>query len=501
MEQQAGILRERLRQQSPDLYSALQRSWEIALNEWLPAVDANRGSTNSYPHLRNVERYLDHVIEAAEKDPESAFKPLSEVETYMLLCSVLFHDIGRSQSTSKHEAHGQLSYQLLKTRFPNLGIPSWEFAKTLAHICLYHDPGKGQTRASVARGLSTTIIDPYGPIREQLLAALLTLADCMDAAFTRMVPSYLLPDLSLGGVGLFRRTIRGVYFDPTAQMIRTVLTSGAPQELDEQKHILTPNADRKAEWTRIRKLARIGVTSVLVRKKEADLRMIEKGIAKKLGDALEDRLKVPMDLCPELHKKYPYVCRLLADGLMWIESAEGKSSSGVSLSEEARIAAVLGNMREISETLADIRHHLISASIIVSAWLIEKDEHLFNTKGQQTYEPVFTRDYLKRVVEGMWYLSTHVFGVNQFSYEELASHLGEPRTSRVSMAVRRIGVVSQGVPYKWKGRDSDGCNLAPVFVGSTHWAWRMSLREKTCCCVYPESVKTTIESLGDPYET
>jgi hypothetical protein len=500
MEQQSGILRERLRQGSPDLYSALQRSWDIALSEWLPAIDATLGSTNSYPHLRNVERYLDHVIEAVEKEPKSAAKPLSEAEIYVLLSAVLFHDIGRSQSTSKNKDHGPLSHQLLQTRFPNLGIPSWEFAKSLSQICLYHDPGKGQRRVSVARELSTTVIDPYGPIREQLLAALLALADCMDSAFTRIIPSYLLPDASLGGVGLFRRTIRGVYFDPAAQMIRTVLTSGAMKETKRQKYILKPNMDREADWANMRRTAGMRENDVLLPEVQLKIDVIENAIAERLGKILKDKVDQQMDLCPGLHKTNPHVCWLLANGLIWIEPPQEKSNSGVSLPEEARIAAVLGNIREISETLTDIRHHLISAGIVVSAWVVEKEEHLFNAAGRQTFEPIFTKDYLKRVVDGMWHLCTHVFGASQFSYEELASHLGEPKTSRIHMAARRIETVSRGLPYEWAGHTCQNCDLSPISTSSTHWTWRVSFHDGICCCVYPEGIRNMIESLGDPYE-
>ena len=53
--QPSGMLRERLRELSPSLHAALQRSWEIALDTWLHIIGMHLGSTNSYPHLRNVE--------------------------------------------------------------------------------------------------------------------------------------------------------------------------------------------------------------------------------------------------------------------------------------------------------------------------------------------------------------------------------------------------------------------------------------------------------------
>lgn len=42
------------------------RNWDIAWQEWLFALDVNQDSFNSYPHLRNVEDYLDELVTAPE---------------------------------------------------------------------------------------------------------------------------------------------------------------------------------------------------------------------------------------------------------------------------------------------------------------------------------------------------------------------------------------------------------------------------------------------------
>ena len=57
-----NVLREQLRSQSPELNAALERSWEVAFDEWLPAVSPSKDSFNSYPHIRNLENYLTKLV-------------------------------------------------------------------------------------------------------------------------------------------------------------------------------------------------------------------------------------------------------------------------------------------------------------------------------------------------------------------------------------------------------------------------------------------------------
>jgi len=47
-------LREELKSQNPVLYSAFERSLEIAMTQWLPNVPPNMDSYNSYPHILGV---------------------------------------------------------------------------------------------------------------------------------------------------------------------------------------------------------------------------------------------------------------------------------------------------------------------------------------------------------------------------------------------------------------------------------------------------------------
>ena len=239
----SGKLRGRLRELSPELHTSLERSWEIAFDTWLYAIGMNSGSTNSYPHLRNVERYLDEIVTEFERLPSTRFtEPLTAPELYLLLASVLFHDIGRiwdgqrlnddmpdipsylAEQRNEPLKHAQWSGWIVNRYYAELGIPSLELAKALAKICLFHDPPSGMRQSMLNGKLVRTVIDPFGEIREPFVAALLTLADTMDGTYTRILPLYLAKPSGIGIVALFRQLVRGVRVDAAAGMIRTVLT-------------------------------------------------------------------------------------------------------------------------------------------------------------------------------------------------------------------------------------------------------------------------------------
>jgi hypothetical protein len=82
-------------------------------------------------------------------------------------------------------------------------------------------------------------------------------------------------------------------------------------------------------------------------------------------------------------------------------------------------------MRENCEMLPEIRELLAANGIYLAAWVVERKEHLYNNLGHETYEPIFDRNYLERVAKGMWKLSGQVFGVSQFSYEDLGAYIAD----------------------------------------------------------------------------
>ena len=136
--------------------------------------------------------------------------PLTAAELYLLLAGVLFHDIGRIWEGEKIPAkwrrlewrgkerptHGEWSEVIIEKNRAELGIPSVELAKSLAKICVFHKPPPGERAAMLQGDLLRTVVDPYGEIREPLVAALLTLADTMDGLYPR---GSSLPGKAAGG--------------------------------------------------------------------------------------------------------------------------------------------------------------------------------------------------------------------------------------------------------------------------------------------------------------
>lgn len=239
-----AVLRERLRASIPELADALERCWDIAFDEWLPAMSPSSDSYNAYPHLRNHEKHLERICGAYERHHGPDAPPLlSPVELYVMLSAILFHDIGRTR-TSDH--HGEVSKVLLEGHRADLGIPSDALAAVIARISRFHDLPPSEMESELHR-MSTTSIDPYGEIREDGCAALLTLIDYMDGTVTRVVPQYIKSWANLAPVGAFRRVIRDVEVDLEGQMVKVVLGDD-PTPLQRREGASEEKAGDRKSW-------------------------------------------------------------------------------------------------------------------------------------------------------------------------------------------------------------------------------------------------------------
>jgi hypothetical protein len=208
-------LREQLEKDSPELYSALMRSWAIAEREWLPALSGNKGSFNSLPHLRNLEHHLDDILcQSREAYPESRALEMIPIEKYMMLAAILFHDIGR---TLHGKWHAHNSRNLIRKNFADLGIESKTIAKILGDICCFHDCSREMEDDLDLRDHAVT---PYGVIHCRTIAHLLKLVDNLDTAYNRVLPHYLHQDEG-SIIENFRRNTLGVRVDLRHQMIVT----------------------------------------------------------------------------------------------------------------------------------------------------------------------------------------------------------------------------------------------------------------------------------------
>jgi hypothetical protein len=550
------LLRERLRETIPELAAALDRSWTIALDEWLAAMSPQLDSFNAYPHLRNHEKHLERIWAAYQRHHGPTAQPLlSPIELYVMLSSILFHDIGRTR-TSAH--HGEASKVMIEDHRAELGIPSEALAKTIARISRFHDlpPDRMQDELQL---LPTTAVDPYGEIREGACAALLTLIDYMDGTVTRTVPEYIRSMSDVAPVGAFRRVIRDVEIDFDGQMVKVALGdvfSAAKAKHSSFNWLLSPDfkrystkelaerlragtwvalpgknrpdpallagigSDLPAIWNdckdrsdfapfpedpskqpaslfyRIlgrapserhklvaRQLARASLKSSMdeagLRDEKTTLRDLEEvmskakaivgtippsllleggGSAAALGEVIMNR--IPRDaskrkgIGKEIAERVDQVVRLGLTREPW--------------PTDLLLSMVLCNARENATALRAIRHTLWTIGIPVRAWLVEWGEHLFNEYGNETHEPVFSREDFKRIVASMIDLSTRIFGQGNFSYETLAAEIREPNATRAKRMVKRIGVV-----WKYAQRldaSSDSAVYRPrVLAGTSEW--------------------------------
>jgi hypothetical protein len=216
----AGLLREELLAAHPDLHAALERSWHIAANEWLPAVPQRKGTYNSYPHVRNLENHLARICRAFREYHSPDAEPLlAPIETYVLLMSVLLHDIGKALGK---EPHSEEAYRIITSDHLRLGVPDRHLATIIARICRCHGIPASKLGAAL-NTLTTRSIDPYGEVREHCCAALLILVDHMDATFRRVAPAYAITVEEDGPATAFRRLTGDVVVDLRGRAVKVVL--------------------------------------------------------------------------------------------------------------------------------------------------------------------------------------------------------------------------------------------------------------------------------------
>jgi hypothetical protein len=451
-------LRERLRSESPALYAALERSWEVAFEEWLSAVNLNNDSFNSYPHIRNLENYLDKLMVAWKRCHSTSSEPFSPLETYVLLVSILLHDIGRTKVSN---GHGKESRKLVIGNWPLLGIPSEELALTIGKICEFHDEAPLSAQSQLP-SLSTVVIDPYGTIRERELAATLTLLDHMDASFRRTVADFIKPEKDT--VGAFRKRIRGVDIDLEGGLVKVVLGDGwgvsEPSGLSaefsfdrdavsEAKLRLAPPDFMQAVSQTSPSKPRLIISDNLIRTwstSRHDAQGSDPGILTVFkGSNISSR---PFLSSTEY---------LLQNSLLRVnlKSANLPPPPPPPLPlprDRLLLAVILGDTRANCEALAPIVDVLSSLGMPLRGWCVEYREHIYNWKGFETFEPSLSKAMLKRTLYAAWGLSTQIFAAGELAYGTLAAELREPNVNRVKMAMRRLRILSDESPL-WLSED------------------------------------------------
>lgn len=611
-------VRDRLKELDHKLYESLMRSHEIAWNEWLPALSVKHDSYNSFPHIRNLEMYLDTVVQAYEENNKREFF-ISAVEIYIILASILFHDIGKVTSSDKHASESSLiicgKSELLKLPgepkktnhkvWASLGIPSFELALSIGRICEYHDIEKEKDKDkknNLKKTLATICIDAYGEVRQKALASLLMLLDHLDSAHTRIMPEYLTGSGEVKVVGAFRRVITGVYIDLKTNIVRTVLNESLPDGNESEVSYKLNCSSINASLDILKKWAKksgktyktiFDLNNFTIRKPE-DLQTIidefdqlfnepDISIPQDLSSFLSELKSKPknykyiesfftsrddksslegmIDTIVKLWKEYEYylstqnrkvpneimaIFKLIqkvrknkTDGSLYSDNGDAELyetlyriyTKLIGLHKNIILQAkkvpedikaffklvkecisanykyfidfysfgdskrepdildilvikgflytniqiqrdvwpqkiiqdlILGNVATNQNALSLIKADLESLEIPISSWLIDHREHLYNAYGWETYEPIFNKNYLIEVSRRMWELSTQIFGVSYFTYEELAASMRDPDVSKVKLAVRRISIITSSL---------DKNNETTIMAGDTRWKW------------------------------
>jgi hypothetical protein len=512
-------LRDQLAQESPELYGSFQRSWQIAEREWLPAVSGNRGSFNSFPHLRNLEHYADDILRQTEQLYPSRVKlDMTPVEMYLLLAAILFHDIGR---TLPGKWHAHASRHLITKHFADLGIDGNYLASILADVCCYHACSEDMEANLDLRDHS---VSPHGVIHCKRLAVFLKFIDNLDAAYTRVLPHYLSgnePNLIEG----FRRKTTDVRVDLRNHMV--VATIGFDRwNLNPSRDLLPADvsADRIPDDPRAAAIL-VGTTPIptwitwsqieikpssnyefLTAAPQAPRTVQSPDIVQK-----SCRLRPPFATAetsetsylplPDLDYKdraslVPY---LLMCNLAFPKLDFGPSTPVLDVSRLIFLA-LAGNVHSSAALLkTELAHPLATYGIPVRAWLIEYDEHLFTCFGRETFEPSLSSDLLKDVAGAMCQLSGGMFGRQPCSYRTLAAKLRVGDVNLVRTAVRRIAIV---VRHK---KSADIVSRQACYtVQFTQQDWRWCLPDDKTSDQHKEHsqewVLAQLEELAEPAE-
>lgn len=441
------ILRERLREADPELHKALEKSWQIATDDWLPTLSPKKDSLNSFPHLRNLERYLDDLICTQERLQGQRALNLSPMEIYVLLSAVLLHDLGNAIDDPAKRHHGLLSAETVRNRGPQLGVASERAGAIIALLCEFHSASPDEQR-ELRKEMQDTILGNHGPLRVQTLAVLLYLADHLDTTYTRSLPDYICDNTDVEAVGAFRRIVQGVRVDQQAQMAQTVLGSIEPPKNPATiKHdendgkLITPEL---LEEKRKERESMVGCELKLSPDNEAAI----------LAELDEFSDAFALKVCPRFSVEE--CCAILS------VARAGKVGKGAWPARTV-LAMIMGSTFQNFLDCSQIKEDLLTIGIPVMAWTLDVNGKLFTPLGHETFEPVLNKHYLKEVAGRMWDLSTRVFGTSLFAYEALADELREADVEKVKMAVRRLQRVTM--------RLERGKIHGAISCGSSMWKW------------------------------
>jgi len=457
-------LREELKSQNPVLYSAFERSLEIAMTQWLPNVPPNMDSYNSYPHILGVEYHLNDIL--YRKNAPAHIITLNPTEIYILLCSILFHDIGKSKpgdnkNKKQEDNHSEESENLIKKKWAELGIVSERLAWVIGTICRFHDDNSSN---AIEKLSDVYEIDRYDPIRGRKLGALLKLADNLDDTFSRVVPSYL-----------FNKEFIEEY---NKELQKTLQTDHNPEYIS--KHIKEKDVHQIVGEFRMRiQSVKVDYETKIVRT------VLDRYYFYRMDIFTGDKNNIYGDLHDYFDKNIPGNDENLDKKLI------EKLTEGNCI-----LFTIARDVYKNNIALGKIRNELYAMHIPIDKWVIECDKHLFGIKWEkentssneykvkavnedyknekfvtsETVEPIISYEYCSNVLKGIIRLSGRSFGKTFHTYEKLLRYVREDavNTEKIKCAVKRLSVlldyddkIETGVKIYY---DNVGWNIATLMI-------------------------------------
>lgn len=225
------MLKERESKGDTCLYSALEEIFQDGLKSWLSLLGEKDKSFLGIPHTQNVETHIDNAV------PDSVKRGFSSTEIFVLLASVLLHDIGKLEDALPHSTQ---SCQTIQKNWAFLRIPShqlsvWISAVSCSHTWptpfppeIFEKEGKtcsflGNNKCELACEIEQfSELNLYheaydGPVRLDWIATLLRIGDEVDNFKRRTLPPWLMPDKTDVH---WRSYINSIFFDLAGKCIK-----------------------------------------------------------------------------------------------------------------------------------------------------------------------------------------------------------------------------------------------------------------------------------------
>ena len=208
--------------------------FDEGLKSWLSLLGETNNTFNGIPHIQNIENHVNHAV------PDIIKENFSSTEIFLLLSSILLHDIGKIEVKKKgvnSDFHSTYSCNKVINEWAFLKIPNEQLARWIAIIVCSHTwdspiPGKIKEKnncplrksdcALVCEKNKLSELNFYhessdGRVRLDWLAAILRLGDEVDNIKLRTIPNWLINSKNEES---WRKYINSINFDNIGRCIK-----------------------------------------------------------------------------------------------------------------------------------------------------------------------------------------------------------------------------------------------------------------------------------------